>query len=75
MVWTREVIAERLRRIVSEEHGTGVIELADVFERIFAADFKVLRGELVCEIDGFRHVFADNNCTEIFDGFFNNVFS
>ena len=29
VVWTREVIAERLRRIVSEEHGTGVIELAD----------------------------------------------
>ena len=44
VVWTREVIAERLRRIVSEEHGTGVIELADVFERIFTADFKVLGG-------------------------------
>ena len=42
-----KVIAERLGRVVPEEHGAGVVELSDVLERVLAADLEVLRRKLV----------------------------
>ena len=61
MIRTRVIIAQRLGGIVPQKDGARIVDTAEIFDRVFAADLQVLRGQAVCKGDGLLHGVADKD--------------
>ena len=75
MVRTRIVIAERLRRILTKEQRTYVVDLSDVLSRVLSYDLHVLRCKLVCKLDGVVLVLAADDRAVVCHGVVDDVLS
>ena len=68
MVWSREIVAERFRAVVTEEHGTRVLHIGEVPFRLPHAQLQMLRREVVCKVDRTQQIAGNDDLAVVFDG-------
>ena len=59
MVRPGKVVSKGLRGVIAQEHGPGIVQLAQILKGVIAADLQVLGSQLVGELHRLIHILAN----------------
>ena len=73
VVGSGDIVSDRLRCVMSQEHGSGIADLAQILKGIFDLEFEVFRRDPIGQGNGLRNITNGENGPEPCQGFPGNI--